>query len=76
VVLVPVGQDDSPKCGACLKRLEIGDDAVDPGEVAVGEHHPGIDQEPAVAPLDQHAVETEFAQASKWDESDGIPQLR
>ncbi len=66
VVLVPVGEDDSPHALAIFDEIrDVGNDDVDAEKFGLGEHESAVDDDNIFAEADSHAVHTELAQAAQ-----------
>jgi hypothetical protein len=69
VILMPVRKNQATDMlGVLLEIRKIGRDDIDAHQLRVGEHHPRIENDYVIAIANGHAVHTELAQASQWDD--------
>ena len=75
VVLVPVGERDAVHNAFRGEKPEVRNDQVDPRELFVREHEPGIDDQAVAAQADQRAVLADLPQSADRNDLQAIAPL-
>ena len=70
MIFVPVGNNDPHNFVTVIfEILEIRDDLVDPQDIVVGEHDPGIDDQNLIIVFVDHHVFTDFPQTTQGNDA-------
>ena len=63
-----VEENAAELAGTVGQVLEVRDDGVDAGHLGAREHHPRVDEQQMLLPLENHGVQAELAKPPQGDE--------